>query len=58
MQGNRRSGKGMRLDKDKRYLQVQVARGAAFVDYVSGRDDEDISVAVSFLKHRYQTRKV
>ena len=32
--------------------------GAAFVDYVSGRDDEEISVAASFLKHRYHTKKV
>lgn len=35
-----------------------MASGAAFVDYVSGRDDEEISIAVSFLKHRYHTKKV
>ena len=47
-----------RLDKDKRYLSVNVVHGAAFVDYVSARDDEEISVAVSFLKNRYTTKKV
>lgn len=47
-----------RLEKDKRYLSVNVVHGAAFVDYVSGRDDEEISIAVSFLKSRYHTKKV
>jgi hypothetical protein len=47
-----------RLDKDKRYLSVNVVHGAAFVDYVSARDDEEISIAVSFLKSRYTTKKV
>ena len=47
-----------RLDKDKRYLSVNVVHGVAFVDFVNPRDDEEISIAVSFLKNRYMTKKV
>ena len=47
-----------RLEKDKRYLSVNVVHGVAFVDFVNPRDDEEISIAVSFLKNRYMTKKV
>lgn len=39
-------------------MSCSVVRGSAFVDFVNERTDESISVAVSFLKNRYHTRKV
>ena len=35
-----------------------MTHGKAFVDFVNPRDDELISVAVSFLKNRFHTKKV
>ena len=46
------------LDPNKHYLLCTVVKGSAFVDFVNVRPDEDISVSVSFLKNRYQTRPV
>ena len=46
------------LDPSKRYLSCHVTHGKAFVDFVNPRDDEMISVAVSFLKNRFHTKKV
>ena len=46
------------LDPNKRYLSCTVVKGNAFVDFVNGRADEDISISVSFLKNRYTTRLI
>lgn len=44
------------LDPNKRYLSCNISSGRAFVDFVNPRDDEFISIAVSFLKNRYHTK--
>jgi centrosomal protein CEP76 len=44
------------LDPNKRYLSCNIVSGRAFVDFVNPRDDEYISIAVSFLKNRYHTK--
>ena len=44
------------LDPNKRYLSCNISSGRAFVDFVNPRDDEYISIAVSFLKSRYHTK--
>ena len=46
------------MDPNKRYLSCNISHGKAFVDFVSPREDELISVAVSFLKSRFHTKKV
>jgi len=44
------------LDPNKRYLSFNIAGARAFVDFVNPRDDEYLSVAVSFLKNRFHTK--
>jgi centrosomal protein CEP76 len=44
------------IDPNKRYLSCNIASGRAFVDFVNPRDDEYISIAVSFLKNRFHTK--
>lgn len=44
------------LDPNKRYLSCNLASGRALVDFINPRDDEYISIAVSFLKNRFHTR--
>jgi hypothetical protein len=39
-------------------MSLSVVKGSAFVDFVNVRTDESISISVSFLKNRYQTRQV
>lgn len=46
------------MDPTRRYLSCNIAYGKAFVDFVNPREDDTISIAVSFLKHRYHTKKV
>lgn len=46
------------LDPNKRYLSCNIVSGRAFVDFVNPRDDEYVSIAVSFLKNRYHTKHV
>ena len=46
------------LDPNKRYLSCNIACGRAFVDFVNPRDDEHISMAVSFLRNRFHTKHV
>ena len=46
------------MDKTKRYLSVNIEYGKAFVDFVNPREDEQVSIAISFLKSRYHTKKV
>lgn len=46
------------MDNTKRYLSCNIAYGKAFVDFVNPREDEQVSVAVSFLKSRFHTKKV
>ena len=46
------------LDPNKRYLSCNITCGRAFVDFVNPRDDEYISMAVSFLKNRFHTKHV
>jgi centrosomal protein CEP76 len=46
------------LDPNKRYLSCNIVSGRAFVDFVNPREDEYISMAVSFLKNRFHTRHV
>jgi hypothetical protein len=46
------------LDPNKRYLSCNIVSGRAFVDFVNPRDDEYISMAVSFLKNRFHTKHV
>ena len=46
------------LDPNKRYLSFNLMQARAFVDFVNPRDDEFISIAVSFLKNRFHTRLV
>lgn len=46
------------LDPTRRYLSCNLAHGKAFVDFVNPRDDDMISIAVSFMKARYHTKKV
>ena len=40
---------------NKRYLSCRVVSGRAFVDYINPRENESISIAVSFLKNRFNT---
>jgi hypothetical protein len=42
----------------KRYLSCRVVSGRAFVDYINPRENETISIAVSFLKNRFITEQV
>ena len=52
-------GSGLKsLDPNKRYLSCNIVGGGAFVDFVNPRDDEYISVAISFLKNRFHTKHV
>ena len=44
------------LDPNKRYLCCNIVGGRALVDFVNPRDDEYVSVAVSFLKNRFHTK--
>ena len=44
------------LDPNKRYLCCNLVSGRALVDFVNPRDDEYVSVAVSFLKNRFHTK--
>ena len=46
------------IDKNKRYLNCHVVCGKAFVDFVNPREDEQISIALTFLKNRYHTKLV
>jgi hypothetical protein len=46
------------LDPKKRYLAVKVVQTKAFVDFINARDDEFLSISVSFLKQRFQTQQV
>lgn len=46
------------MDPNKRFLSCRVVQGKAFVDFVSAKDDEFISITVSFLKNRFSTQLV
>ena len=46
------------VDPKKRYLSVQVQKGAAFVDFINPREDEWLLVTVSFLKGRSTSKPV
>ena len=46
------------LDPNKRYLSCNIVCGRAFVDFVNPRDDEYVSMAVSFLKNRFHSKHV
>eukprot|EP00350_Pseudokeronopsis_sp_OXSARD2_P006205 CAMPEP_0170549144 /NCGR_PEP_ID=MMETSP0211-20121228/7337_1 /TAXON_ID=311385 /ORGANISM="Pseudokeronopsis sp., Strain OXSARD2" /LENGTH=185 /DNA_ID=CAMNT_0010854999 /DNA_START=109 /DNA_END=666 /DNA_ORIENTATION=+ len=46
------------LDPNKRYLQVRVVGLKAMVDFINARDDEYLTVSLSFLKSRYHTQAV
>lgn len=46
------------LDPNRRYLSCNVIKGAAFVDFVNVRQDEQLQIAVSFLKNRCMTKQV
>ena len=43
------------LDPNKKYLSCNIVKGSAFVDFVNVRQDEYLSVTVSFLKNRFST---
>ena len=57
--GTKKAGfKGAKgLDPSKRYLCCNIVGGRALVDFVNPRDDEYVSVAVSFLKNRFHTKQ-
>ena len=46
------------LDPNKRHLCCNLVEARAFVDFVNPRDDEHISIAISFLKERYHSKHV
>ena len=46
------------LDSNKRYLACHIVSGRSFVDFVNPRDDEYVSIAISFLKNRYHTKHI
>ena len=46
------------MDPNKRYLSCNIVHAKAFVDFVNPRDDEYLSIAVSFLKSRFLTKHV
>lgn len=53
----KKSYKGLKsLDPNKRYLSCNIVNARAFVDFVNPRDDEHVSVAISFLKNRFHTK--
>jgi hypothetical protein len=39
-------------------MSCRVVQGKAFVDFVNPRDDEFLTITVSFLKSRYHTKSV
>jgi hypothetical protein len=46
------------LDPNKRYISLHLVQGSAFVAFVNPRDDEYISISVSFLKNRFHSKHV
>ena len=46
------------LDPNRRYMYCRIVQGKAFVDFVNTREDEFISITVSFLKNRFSTKLV
>lgn len=46
------------FDPNKRHIQCQIVNGRAFVDFVNPRDDEYVSLSISFMRNRYHTKKV
>lgn len=46
------------LDPNKRYLSCRLVQGKAFVDFINPRDDEFLSVSISFLKNRFHSKHV
>lgn len=46
------------LDPTKRYLVAKVMRGSAFTDFIEPRNDEYLSLSISFLNQRYNSSPV
>mmetsp|Transcript_28845 Transcript_28845/g.21483 ORF Transcript_28845/g.21483 Transcript_28845/m.21483 type:complete len:196 (-) Transcript_28845:1115-1702(-) len=46
------------LDPNKRYLSVKIVALKAMVDFINPRDDEYLTVTISFLKSRFHSKAV
>lgn len=53
-----RASRLKQFDPNKRHIQCQIVNGRAFVDFVNPRDDEYVSLSISFMRNRYHTKKV